>query len=255
MKKVTELRILSAHKRVERFKEELLERDSEKVQALACLGLKAVCHQADGIELPDHESHRMGLELQLKNNPLTIEDRTDLLNRYFELGKKRHDWRDKIAEIQVKARISGAVRSQYSLGDREFPCWEEHSVLTLLESDLELFREEKGIILLNTIDYGVRHGLQGWRYEDDGNNYDWIRCSPIEIVQACDEFNWVKARESKSFTSPSKLNHDGFDSPRSVPMEEDDNLHWEVSIYAGKGTDMMCGEQIEFQFCNKKPYF
>ena len=255
MKKVTESRILNAHKRVERFKEELIERDSEKVQALACLGLKAMCHQANEIEMPDHESHRMGLELQIKDNPLTIEDRTELLKRYRKMTGKRNDWRDRIAEIQVKARISGAVRSQYSLGDREFSCWEEHPVLTLIESDLELFREEKSIVISNAIDYSVRHGLQGWRYEDDGANYDWIRCSPIEITQACNEFDWVKVRESKSFTSPSKLNHDGFDNPRSVPIEEDDKLHWEVSLYAGKGTDMICGEQVEFQFCNKKPYF
>lgn len=255
MKEVTELRILNAHKRVERFKEELIERDSEKVHALACLGMKAMCHQAHEVEMPDHESHRMGLELQLKENPLTIEDRTELLKRYRKMTGKRHDWRDKIAEIQVKAQISGAVRSQYSLGDREFACWEEHSVLTLLESDLDLFREEKSLLLSNTIDYSVRHGLQGWRYKDDGTNYDWIRCSPIEITQACNEFDWVKVRESKSFTSPSKLSCEGFDSPRSVPEKDDDKLQWEVSIYAGKGTDMMYSKQIEFQFCNEKPYF
>jgi hypothetical protein len=61
MKKVTESRILEAHKRVDRFKEELIERDSEKIKALVCLGLKAVCHEANGLKMPDHESHRMGL--------------------------------------------------------------------------------------------------------------------------------------------------------------------------------------------------
>lgn len=254
MKKVTEARILNAHKRVDRFKEELIERDSEKIKALVCLGLKSVCHEANGLRMPDHESHRMGLELQLKNNPLTIEDRTELLNRHFLMIGRRNDWRDKIAEIQVKAEISGAIRSHYSLGDREFPCWAEHSILTLLESDLLLFRAEKDAIISNAIDYSVHHGLPGWRYEDDGNDEDWIRCSPLEVTQACNDFDWVHVGERKTFTSPSKLAREGFDNIRRVPVEDDDSLRWEVFIFAGKGTNMIEAEQVQFQFCNKKPY-
>lgn len=254
MKKITESRILKAHDRVDRFKKDLIERDSEKIQALACLGLKSVCHEATGVEMPDHESHRMGLELQLRNNPLTIEDRTELLNRHFQMCGKRNDWRDKIAGIQVKSGISGAIRSHYSLGDREFPCWAEHQTLTLLESDLDLFREEKDAILSNAIDYSILHGLPCWRYEDDGNDEDWISCSPLEVTRTCDEFDWVHVRERKTFTSPSRLARDGFDSIRGVPVEEDDSLRWAVSIFAGKGTNMIEAEQVQFQFCNKKPY-
>lgn len=250
MKVITEERILKAHDRLNKYRWDEIQEDSKKVCILATLGMQTMCDKAFGVETPKHESDRTRLELQFIEKPLTPKDRLELIDRWSNNLQKRNDIRDKIAQIQISSGISGIVRDSFSLGDREFLCWTEHQILSLIESDLEAFRSEIDSHVQEFLTYCILRALKPWRYFE----HDWIPCQFSDVVAECQLFDWVRIWEDKTYTSPEILNTKGHDTVRTVPKHDDDELSWEVHIEACRGTDRIESPSIEFCCSNTKPY-
>lgn len=247
-KLITIERLRSTLIKIQQSKEKIAAADGAVIQALASHGLKSILGDAT-----PHESQTLALELNYLDVPISELDLNHLFKRWQSSLARFEQKAEKVHAIQRQYQISGLVETQALLGQRALKLFEADDWLILLDSDLDLLRQQKPDLVAAWLEYTAVENLGIYQRSQD--QWKFIE-SPTSHLAACLPFyDWVMIWESVSYSSPTRLRTQGYDQVRRSPSEPDDQKHWEVHLVFGNGKSIDSPERsLWFCGCDQYPH-
>jgi hypothetical protein len=191
-KPVTEDRILAALERAGNWRKAQIQADSGIMQKFMLIGLKTSMNPEANIQ---SDLDRLNLELDyqaIAKDPTEIQIIMDRLERNAD---RRRDHFEKIWAIQSQHNISGLEPGETTLGDATIVHWEATGRFDVIESDLELLRQDKPRLIEFAIDQAMQAGLNFYKDQDDA----WQLTDRAELLAAMPFYDWAQTWDNERF--------------------------------------------------------
>jgi hypothetical protein len=191
-KPVTEARILAALERANNFRTEKISADRNIMRQFMLIGLKQSMNP--GAEVKG-DIDRLNLELDyqaIAKDPIEVQG---IMDRVEQHADRRHHHFQKVWAIQAKHHISGLVQGETTLGEATIVHWEAAEMLDIIESDLELLRQDKPRLMEFAIAQSLAAGMNFYHDDDD----QWVKCDRAELLAALPFYDWVQVWDSENF--------------------------------------------------------
>ncbi len=191
-KPVTEARILAALDRADNWRDDQISADRDIMQQFMLIGLKTSMNPEANIQA---DLDRLNLELDyqaIAKDPTEIQI---IMDRLEQNADRRRDHFQKIWAIQAQHHISGLEPGETTLGDTTIVHWEAAGRFDVIESDLELLRQDKPRLIEFAIDQATQAGLNFYKDQDDA----WQLTDRAELLAAMPFYDWVQLWDDEKF--------------------------------------------------------